>query len=641
MKAIITFYILFFFALKVNAQNTFQILYGTTEEYSTTFGFDALQTSGGDYVITGSTYNYSASGNDVFLLKTTSDGTMLWFKIYRVDVAGNYKGSEATAIKQTADGGFIVAGNTYGVFGYNDVYVFKTDSTGNVLWQRVYGGSQEDAVNAIEETGTGDFIVAGSTYSFGEGTPSFKNIYVLKLTSTGDIVWNNTYNSSIDDNDEAQAVQQTTDGNYILCGASTVGSPTHQDAMLLKLNSFDGSVLWSKTYGGISSNEIGYDVKQNADGGFLVAGRTNIITGSSPDCFLLKTDAAGNTIQWAKTYATADAANSEAAYSLIATAEGGYALYGDVFYSADSHRYELLIKTDNAGNVSWANQHGSGNNDYGNKILQSKDKGYLLTSFEIADFSFLGTTAHITKTDSNGVSGCNDSTVNITTASPDFVVSTGPAAIGAGSSAAGIETIIASDEFLPVTVLCKTPAPELKFVAFSGTNTNGKNVLAWRTKSELKSDYYNIERSVDRRHFVSIGKVNATYKTFSKLPYKFTDDKFIRGTNYYRIKAVHKTGNVTYSNIIRIGTSNSNLISISNTNTPGIFLIKSEEPYNAPYMEYNIFNSIGNKVYQGRLENAYGKINTTINLSFLNNGIYYVGFNTEEKITNSKIVIAH
>ncbi|MEP6513878.1 MAG: hypothetical protein ABJA79_08410 [Parafilimonas sp.] len=264
----------------------------------------------------------------------------------------------------------------------------------------------------------------------------------------------------------------------------------------------------------------------------------------------------------------------------------------------------------------------------------------MLSAFEIADFTFSDTTAHITKTDSNGVSGCFDSSITIVTNdAADFIVSSGPGAFAGGGSL-GNESITASDEFLPATVLSQTPAPQLEFIAFNGTNTNRKNILAWKTKSELKSDYYNIERSVDRRHFVSIGKVNASYKTFSKFPYKFTDDKFIRGTNYYRIKAVHKTDNVTYSNIIRIGTNNSNLIFISNTNIPGIFLIKSKEAYNAPYLELSIFNSIGNKVYQGRLENAYGKINTN-QFMILNNGIYYVGFNTEEKITKSKIVIAH
>ena len=117
-------------------------------------------------------------------------------------------------------------------------------------------------------------------------------------------------------------------------------------------------------------------------------------------------------------------------------------------------------------------------------------------------------------------------------------------------------------------------------------------------------------------------------------------EEMIGGMNYYRIKAVHENGNKTYSKIISIKTYNNGPISISNTNVPGIFLVKSGKVYSAPYLAYNILNSSGIVVHKGRIENAHGKINTTMNLSFLQNGIYYVSFNTEDKLPASKIVLS-
>jgi hypothetical protein len=517
------------------------------------------------------------------------------------------------------------------------VYILKTDGSGNIQWHKVYGGTENDAANAVQETSTGDYIVTGYTNSFGEGTPSFQNIYVLKLTSSGGILWEKTYDNSINDNDEAFGVEETIDGNYIVCGTSTIGSSTHQDATLLKLNSSNGNKIWSKTYGSASGDEIAYNVKQTADGGFMLAGTSNSFS-SSRDCFLLKIDATGNTVQWAKVYVTSDGANSEACRSLIATADNGYALYGDVFYAASSRRYELLIKTDSSGIVSWSNQYGGGNNDYGNKVLQSSDNGYLLTSWQIADFGFSGATAHIIKTNANGLSGCNETAVSITATSPVIVVGSGPTE-SAGGNSIGSEAVTVSDEALPVNALCQNLQSAMKFLSFEGTNNTDKNILKWKTAYEINCNYYKIERSSDRTNFHSIGRLNAVGNSNSVCSYKYIDDKNIRGIMYYRIKGVGINGDATYSRIVKI--RKENVIFLNTYGRSGMFLIKSEEEYSAPFVEYIVFNSIGSKVYQGRFKNNGVKIFSTMDLSFLASGVYFVRFNAVEGITGKKIVILH
>ncbi|MGI8952671.1 MAG: T9SS type A sorting domain-containing protein [Chitinophagaceae bacterium] len=670
MKKITLYFFLCIVAIKANAQNTFQTLYGGTNAFDAEV-HDAQKTADGGYILTGVDYYYGPQYNDPFLLKINSSGALQWIQIYAETNNGYGFASQAAHVEQTADGGYILAGSTYSIIGLDDAYFLKTDSLGNIQWYHVYGSPNWEAVASVHQTSTGEYIAAGYTQIQPQGTLTYKNIYALKLSGAGDIVWTNTYDNNINNDDEAFAVHETGDGNYIIGGTSTVGSPAHQAAALLKLNSSDGSVIWSKTYGQTTADMVGYDMKQTADGGFIITG-TNSNDSATTNNFLLKIDATGNTVQFAETYATTDATDNETAHSVTATADGGYALFGDVLYNnAPSYnRYGLLIKTDNAGNVTWNKRYGQGSGvgygqgsevvgggDYGRTVLQSADNGYLLGSYEIYDFGFTGYTGYVIKTDSSGNSGCNDTALSIITTSPIVVAGAGLTASTSGSTT-GNETVTAfvpDAGYFPVTVLCQFPDPNLKFSSFDGTNkpasqfggtsfgntiNTGKNILKWTTSSEVVTDFYRIQRSNDRINFSIIGnKVNATAKTHTVVPYKFTDDNPLTGTNYYRIKGVSIKGKITYSRIIRIKTPN--VITMNSYGKPGMFMVKSEQELNVPFLEYRVFNSLGSKVFQGRIQNNSGKILSTIDLSFLSSGVYFVSFNSTEGVTNQKIVIAH
>lgn len=669
MKTITLSFFLFVLALSANAQNTFQTLYGGTNAFDAEV-HDAQKTADGGYILTGVDYYYGPQYNDPFLLKIDSAGALQWIQIYAESEYGSpYYGSQAAHVEQTADGGYILAGSTYFIIGLDDAYFLKTDSLGNIQWHRVYGGTNWDAVSAIHQTSTGEYIAAGYTRIQPQGTYFYKDIYALKLSAAGDIVWTNTYNNNINNDDEAFAVNETGDGNYIIGGTSTVGSPAHQAAALLKINSSDGSVIWSKTYRQTTADMVGYDMKQTADGGFIITG-TNSNDGTVTDNFLLKIDATGNTVQFAKTFATTDATDNETAHSVIATADGGYALYGDIMYNNAPfyNHYELLIKTDNAGTVSWNKRYGQGSGigyaqgpdggDYGRAVLQSADKGYLLGSYEIYDFGYTGFTGHVVKTDSIGNSGCYDTALSIITTSPIVVAGAGVTAAGAGGDSTGNETVdafVPDDGYFPVTVLCQSPDPNLKFSSFNATHNagtqlssvsfgnvsnTGKNILKWTTSSEVITDFYRVQRSSNGINFSLISnKITATPKTHIVTPYKFTDANPLTGINYYRIKGVSIKGKISYSKIIKIKTPN--VITLYNYGKPGMFMVKSEEDLNAPFLGYNVFNSSGTKVFQGKIQNNSGKILSTIDLSFLNSGVYFVSFNSAEGITNQKIVILH
>jgi hypothetical protein len=160
---------------------------GTLQQW---YGYYVQQTSDGGYIITGAVY-YVSSGNDFCLVKTDSNGKEQWRKTYG---GGSDVGN---CVQQTLDGGYIVAGytNSYGAGG-RDVYLVKTNSSGVMQWNCTYGGASDDAGYSVQQTVDGGYIVAGYTRSFGAGG---QDVYLVKTDSKGNMQWNKAYGSAYDD----------------------------------------------------------------------------------------------------------------------------------------------------------------------------------------------------------------------------------------------------------------------------------------------------------------------------------------------------------------------------------------------------------------------------------------------------------
>jgi hypothetical protein len=237
----------------------------------------------------------------------------LWSRTF-----GGSSDDRALPVQQTADGGYIVAGvaQSFGA-GSWDFYLVKTNSLGDTLWTRTYGGSGSDVAYSVQQTTDGGYIVAGYTYSFGAGGGDF---YLVKTNSLGDTLWTRTYGGS--NSDQAQSVQQTADGGYIVAGYTSSFGAGLTDFYLVKTNS-QGDTLWTRTYGG-SSYERGYSVQQTADGGYIVAGITSSFGAGSVDFYLVKTNSLGDTL-WTRTYGGGGA---DGASSVQQTADGGYIMAG-------------------------------------------------------------------------------------------------------------------------------------------------------------------------------------------------------------------------------------------------------------------------------------------------------------------------
>ncbi|MGD2245199.1 MAG: hypothetical protein PVI11_01500 [Candidatus Aminicenantes bacterium] len=235
------------------------------------------QTSDGGYIIGGSSDSFGNGEVGFLVIKVSSKGNVEWQDIYSPFVNGYLR-----SIRETSDGGYIIAGHISPSLNNSfDLLIFKLDSMGLIEWQRYFGGSQNDWANGIQETDDGGFFVAGYTESFGAGNLDF---WVLKLTSIGRIDWEKAYGGSGDD--WANSAQQTSDGGFIVAGASDSFGAGFSDFWLLKLSS-SGNIEWQKPYGD-TGDEAAFSIAQTDDGGYVVAGNTDSTSAGDLDIMVLK-----------------------------------------------------------------------------------------------------------------------------------------------------------------------------------------------------------------------------------------------------------------------------------------------------------------------------------------------------------------
>ena len=249
----------------------------------------------------------------------------------------------ARSVKQTTDGGYIVAGSTasFGAGGY-DVYILKLDSNENLVWQKTFGGGLDDRAYSIQQTTDGGYIVAGETYSSGaDGC----DICVLKLNSDGEMVWQQTFGGNGDD--AALSIQQTADDGYIVAGYTSVLLADGFDvsnAYILKLGS-SGNPAWQKVLGGEYSS-YAYSAQQTTDGGYIVGGATTSFAGDG-DVYVLKLNSDGEMV-WQKTFGES---GDDAAYSIQQTTDSGYIVAGHT-NSFGAGSYDVyILKLNSSGEL--------------------------------------------------------------------------------------------------------------------------------------------------------------------------------------------------------------------------------------------------------------------------------------------------
>jgi hypothetical protein len=383
------------------------------------------QTTDGGYIMSGDTSSYVASGNqsqgalngDFWITKINATGDIEWDNVY-----GGVSDEDYPRIKQTPDGGYIVAGSSISpvsgtktiapLNSSTDFWVLKLDSLGNIIWQKVIGGSSADSALCLELTNDGGAIICGGSFSNisfnkSENRRGGDDYWVVKLDAMGNVEWDKTLGGN--DPEIAVAIKQTLDGGYIVGGSSysnISGDKTEDnvsqtpnefgflnyDYWVVKLNA-TGQIEWQNTIGGNLDDHFA-DIIQTSDGNYVLLGTSwsnisgdkteNTIAQTGCNYWLVKLNQNGE-ILWDKTIGglTADYAKSISQTSSNELLLVGFSYSGIGGYKTEPSRGDWdiwIVKLDSSGNFIWDKTYGGDDYDNGVIFKQTTDNGYILGS---------------------------------------------------------------------------------------------------------------------------------------------------------------------------------------------------------------------------------------------------------------------
>ena len=244
------------------------------------YEWDTSEEINGEHEIKVNSYDLESNMTESELVKVYVDNTIRFNKTF-----GNIQNDEGRSVQQTTDGGYIIAG--YADLSTRDAWLIKTDSQGNEEWNKLWEYCCYDQIFSVQQTTDGGYIMVGETQSFGSIGP---DLWLIKTDSQGNEDWNRTFGGS--EWEQGYSVQQTTDGGYIITGATSSFGSGGSDLWLIKTDS-QGNEEWNKTHGGSTSDE-GRSVQQTTDGGYIITGKTSSFGSGSYDIWLIKTTSTGN-----------------------------------------------------------------------------------------------------------------------------------------------------------------------------------------------------------------------------------------------------------------------------------------------------------------------------------------------------------
>ncbi len=237
----------------------------------------------GGYLLVGTTSSTSVGAYDVYVVNLDASFNPLWSRTY-----GGRSNDVGRGAVQMGDGGILLIGETesFGA-GKSDIYVVKIYPKGGMWWKRTYGGVENEEVWGATLTLDGGVLLVGSTESYGVGG---MDMYALKIDASGNLVWSRTYGGPKDE--KAYAVAPTSDGGFVLAGYTESFGRGGRDLYLVKIDA-TGNMVWSRTYGG-PEDDTAKAVVQTSDGGFLIGGWTKSFGAQQEDMYVVKIDANGN-----------------------------------------------------------------------------------------------------------------------------------------------------------------------------------------------------------------------------------------------------------------------------------------------------------------------------------------------------------
>jgi hypothetical protein len=346
----------------IHSQAQWEKIFGGT---GTEFSSSVQITDDGGYTIIGNSNSFDLVGKGVYFIKTNSRGNVMWEKNVGEGVGGSVYSSQVAS-----DGGYIIAGSTSIRLGEKAVYLLKTDSNGVLEWENIFNGTGSSGGWSVQVATDGGYIIAG--YSKGTFAEGGNNVYLVKTDSRGELEWEKFFGGSF--SDRGRSVQVTSDGGYIIAGETQSFGAGKFDVYLIKTNS-NGELEWNKTYGG-PENDIGWSVQVTSDSGYIITGITDSYGFGGSDVYLVKTDSNGD-LKWEGAFGRA---GYDRGYCVQVTDDGGYIISGLVTSSNFSPQHDVyLVKTDSNGNLEWEKTFGGPDHDAGWCVQVTSDGGYILT----------------------------------------------------------------------------------------------------------------------------------------------------------------------------------------------------------------------------------------------------------------------
>ncbi len=296
-------------------------------------------------------------------------------------VLGGNADEFAHAVALADDGGYVIAGETRSFgSGSQDGWLVKLDAHGQEQWSQAYGGAGSDVIYAVQNTTDGGYILAGETHSAEGTTPSQSDFWLLKTDADGTAEWERSFGNS--EQSLTLPMEETSDVAHAVRQtrdggyvlAGSSSSSSGTGVWLLRTGP-EGNLLWSRNPG-VAAGAVAHDVAETNDGGFAVAGSANsVIRGS--DAILIKTDSQGDT-KWTKSFG---GEYNDEARSLIPTRDGGYALGGFSWsYGAGLSDF-WLVKVDGEGRREWQRVFGGVARESAHSLVQTGDGGYALAGW--------------------------------------------------------------------------------------------------------------------------------------------------------------------------------------------------------------------------------------------------------------------
>src|SRR5665648_412109 len=322
-----------------------------------------------NFIIVGETNSKGAGNNDAWILKLDEEGNILWDKTY-----GGEKNDGAFSIVEAEDHSYIICGYTWSKGkGKDDGWVFKIDQNGKVLWERTFGDNSTDTLFSIIKSKDGDYVAVGRTNSKGPGN---SDAWVLKLDEEGNVLWDKTYGG--EENDGAFSIVEVEDHSYIICGYTWSKGKGKDDGWVFKIDQ-NGKVLWERTFGKGDRDRL-YSLIEDHDKGYVAVGYADRVFCSLCSeqgyVWVIKMDETGEQV-WEKKFG---GSTYDIAYDLIQHKEGGYVIVAKTKDKLKETSVAWLLKLDQKGNIENKIVINRAKDNYFKSIIKSKDEEYYIVT---------------------------------------------------------------------------------------------------------------------------------------------------------------------------------------------------------------------------------------------------------------------